>query len=195
MRGAKLKASVVRRVDELIEIMALRSIVYVEEQACPYSEEFDGNDLSATHLILRNGPEPVATMRMRWFADFVKFERICVRKRYRGGDAVELLLALAFEVAARKGFARVIAHIERSLAPYWSEAAGLQPRPGRPAMVFSDREYIEVERVLDPHAGRIGHDAPALVMLRPEGEWDHDGVLDRSGRRGAKVRAHAGFRR
>jgi predicted GNAT family N-acyltransferase len=191
----KPKVSVVRRVDELIEVIALRSMIYVEEQLCPFGEEFDGNDLCATHLLLRCGQEPAGTMRMRWFADFVKFERICVRAQYRGSDAVRLILDQAFELAARKGFKRVIAQIERPLVPYWSRAAGLRPRPGRASMVFSDREYVEVERILDDHEARICADAPAAIMLRPEGEWDREGVLDRSRRRGAKTKALAASRR
>ena len=36
----------------------MRSAVYIGEQECPYEEEFDGNDLAATHLIGYVGNEP-----------------------------------------------------------------------------------------------------------------------------------------
>src|SRR4051794_24719610 len=50
---------------------------------CPYEEEFDGNDFSATHLIGYVGNEPAACLRVRYFADFAKIERLAVRREFR----------------------------------------------------------------------------------------------------------------
>ena len=49
--------------DEMARVIALRSAVYIGEQGCPFEEEFDGNDFSATHLICHKGNEPVGCMR------------------------------------------------------------------------------------------------------------------------------------
>ena len=38
--------------DELLQCYALRAAVFMGEQQCPYWEEFDGNDYSASHLML-----------------------------------------------------------------------------------------------------------------------------------------------
>lgn len=191
-RRKRMSAVIVASVDELIEAMSVRAMVYVDEQRCPYPEEFDGNDLCATHILVRLGSEPVATMRIRWFADFAKFERICVRLAHRKGEAVQVALETAFDVAQRKGFPRVLAHIEAALVPYWERAARLTPRRNRPSLIFSDREYLEVERELDRHPDRIGLSTPALVLLRQEGAWDRPGVLDRSIARGAKQAQNGG---
>ena len=56
--------------DELMQCFALRSAVYIGEQQCPYWEEFDGNDFTATHLILYVDGEPASSMRLRWFGTF-----------------------------------------------------------------------------------------------------------------------------
>ena len=105
-RARPISVSVVRTVDELMQVFSLRAQIYVGEQACPYREEFDGNDLAgATHLLAHDGHEPIATMRIRWFATFAKFERICVRPAYRGGQTASELVGVACEIAARKASA------------------------------------------------------------------------------------------
>ena len=40
--------TVARSFEDLSRVIAVRSAVYLSEQECPYEEEFDGNDLSAT---------------------------------------------------------------------------------------------------------------------------------------------------
>ena len=61
--------------DELLQSFALRAAVFMGEQQCPYDEEFDGNDYTATHVIMYVDGEPAGTMRLRWFQSFCKFER------------------------------------------------------------------------------------------------------------------------
>src|SRR6202140_1411975 len=47
---------VVRSMDEMARVIAIRGAVYMGEQRCPFEEEFDGNDFSAPHLIChKNG--------------------------------------------------------------------------------------------------------------------------------------------
>jgi len=77
---------VVRTLDDLAQVQTVRALVYMGDQACPYGEEFDGNDLcGATHLLLRSGREPVGVVRLRWFGEFAKLERLAVRREHRGG--------------------------------------------------------------------------------------------------------------
>jgi predicted GNAT family N-acyltransferase len=180
--GAKtLKVAVVRTVDELIQVFAVRAQVYVAEQLCPYVEEFDGNDLAgATHLLARAGAEPVATMRIRWFAAFAKFERICVCAKFRGVQAAEQLVEFGCRMVARKGYAKVLVHANQRLVGHWERVAQMRPRSGRPAFEYSQISFVEMERdlVADPHALTI--DSSPLVLVRPEGDWDRPGVLDAS---------------
>jgi predicted GNAT family N-acyltransferase len=176
-----VKVAVVRTVDELMQVFAVRAQVYVAEQDCPYVEEFDGNDLAgATHLLARAGAEPVATMRIRWFAGFAKFERICVRAKFRGAQAAERLVEFGCRLAARKGYAKVLVHANQYLVGHWTRVAQMQRRPGRPAFAYSQISFVEMERhlVADPNALSI--DSSPLVLVRPEGDWDRPGVLDAS---------------
>jgi predicted GNAT family N-acyltransferase len=171
--------AVVRTVDELMQVFAVRAQVYVAEQDCPYVEEFDGNDLAgATHLLARAGAEPVATMRIRWFAGFAKFERICVRAKFRGAQAAERLVEFGCRMAARKGYAKVLVHANQRLVGHWEHVAQMRARSGRPAFEYSQISFVEMERDLAADPDALSIDSSPLVLVRPEGDWDRPGVLD-----------------
>jgi hypothetical protein len=74
---------VVNGFDDMMRVAAVRSAVYIGEQSCPYNEEFDGNDLAATHLLALVDNEPAGCMRLRFFGDFAKLERLAVRREFR----------------------------------------------------------------------------------------------------------------
>jgi len=181
-----VSVTVARTLDDLMQVMAIRSVVYLGEQLCPYEEEFDGNDFAgATHLIARVGREPVGVIRLRWFADFAKLERLTVSPSCRGGAAPRALLDAAFELAARKGYRRIMGHTQARLAPVLMRLGKVKLREGRPRFRFSDHEYVETIRELTPPEGAVTIDSDPLVLIRPEGAWDRSGVLDRSAERPA----------
>jgi predicted GNAT family N-acyltransferase len=180
----RMRVSVARTLNDMAQVMAVRTLVYMGEQICPYDEEFDGNDFAgATHLILRVGDEPVGVLRMRWFADFAKLERLAIRKEYRGGPGLMMLAREAFQLAGRKGYRTLMGHAQSRLTPFWKRHFGGWVRPGRAAFSFSDYDYVEMEFALDPPKDAVTIDADPFVLLRPEGEWDRPGVLDRSAAR------------
>lgn len=183
-RGA-VSVSVVRDIETLMEVWSVRALVYMGEQECPYREEFDGNDLAgATHLIARVGKEPVGVMRIRWFGDFAKIERVAIRSAHRSGEASAALVKTALDLAARKGYRRVLGHIQTRLLKYWLRTANVRVRAERPQFNFSNYDYVEIERDLSPPENAIGLETPAMVLLRPEGDWDRPGVLEREPTRG-----------
>ncbi len=172
---------VVRDIDDLMRVFAIRSVVYMGEQACPFDEEYDGNDLcGATHFLAEIGGEPVGTLRLRWFADFVKFERAAVKTSHRGLGVTPCLWAAGIECARRKGFRRALAHVRVSLAPFWAQF-GFAPKTDAAPFSFSDFDYVEVQADLEPHPEALSLMTPPMVLLRPEGDWDHPGVLERVG--------------
>lgn len=186
LEDAEITVRVARSLDDLMKVFTVRSLVYMREQACPYDEEYDGNDLSgATHLLAERGSEPVGCLRIRWFADFAKIERVAVRKASRSSRVARMLMALAVEMLRRKGYTRLIGHVQAHLVPYWRRY-GLKPRAHRPQFTFSDRNYVEVEGVFAPHPRAVTAESPPLVIDRPEGDWDNPGPLDESSRRGAR---------
>lgn len=179
-----IKVDVARSPDEIMAALAVRNIVFVGEQGCPYDEEFDGNDFAgATHFLARFRGEPAGTLRLRWFADFVKVERVAVKRALRGESISSALLTAAMDLARRKGFRQALGHIQAHLAPFWERFGG-RIRPHRNRFVFSDYEYVEFEWDLEPAADSLNIDTDPLILIRPEGRWDEPGVLDRSAARG-----------
>src|SRR4051794_13482339 len=90
--GKAISIRVARSLSDLMQVVAIRAAVYLSEQDCPYNEEFDGNDFCAMHLIGPAGREPAGCIRIRFFADFAKLERLAVRQEFRR-------TSLAFEMA------------------------------------------------------------------------------------------------
>ncbi|MDP3737127.1 MAG: GNAT family N-acetyltransferase [Hyphomonadaceae bacterium] len=174
---ADITVRVVRTLDDLQRVSVLRGLTYMAEQDCPYDEEFDGNDLCGLHLLAFVGKEPAGTLRLRFFNGFVKLERLCVDRRQRGGAVASFLLSHAFEITARKGFPRVIAHIQERLEGWWTHIVKCQV-VGRQTFDFSGYSYLVLEIPLPKHPQAIQFESNPYVMIRPEGEWDHEGILD-----------------
>src|SRR5262249_50138213 len=82
---------VVRSLDDLQKVNVLRALTYMAEQACPYEEEFDGNDLCALHLLANENGQPAGSLRLRFFNGFCKIERVCIDPRRRGGAILNFL--------------------------------------------------------------------------------------------------------
>lgn len=184
--AAAVRVRVVHTLEDFQKIVALRALIYMAEQDCPYDEEFDGNDLAgATHLLAEIGSEPVGCMRVRWFCDFAKVERSCVRPDYRSHRIGWKMMDAAIDLIRAKGYRQVLGHAQEHLVGYW-ERYGLLPRKDRDSFAFSDRAYREVLGVFEPRADALHLDIDPLVLDRPEGAWDRPGPLDRSALRGAQ---------
>ena len=132
---------VVRSMDEMARVIAIRGAVYMGEQQCPFEEEFDGNDFSATHLICHKEHEPVGCMRIRYFADFAKFERLAVRNESRNAGLAGRIVDAAIELCRKKGYRVLYAHSQKRLAQILG-AAWFHPHDRRARFrVFGFRLY------------------------------------------------------
>ncbi len=188
LADAPCEIVIARSIDDILQAVAIRAAVYMAEQACPYAEEFDGNDFAgATHLIGRVDDQPAACLRIRWFADFFKIERTTVLPAYRRSGVAVALMRAAIDLGRRKGYRRLAGHVSPGLLDFWTRTLGVRARPGRPGFRFSEVDYVEVELDLTPTADAITIDTDPMVLLRPEGAWDHPGVLDRSSVRQARM--------
>jgi predicted GNAT family N-acyltransferase len=182
----RLEVSICRTLDDLMQAMAVRTLVYMGEQDCPYDEEYDGNDFSgATHLILRRNGEPIGTLRIRWFADFAKVERVSVRREHRRGRATLMLIQAAKRLAERKNYRKILGYGQVRLIPFWQQYFNAYVRESRDGFVVSDHDYVEMVVEGMPPPDAITLDSDPMVLLRPEGAWDEAGVLDRSADRPA----------
>ena len=172
-----LNLKVVSSPDELLQAYAVRALVYIGEQACPWREEFDGNDYAATQVLGTLAGEPVATARVRWFAGFAKLERLAIRAEYRGLGHGHELLRFLLGLCAEKGFSRVYLHAQARLERFYA-GYGFK-RTGQP-FVFSDHAYVEMVGDFEPSASRLTLEHGPYVLNRPEGAWNHVGVLEQS---------------
>lgn len=183
----RFEVSMVRTLDDYQKAMAIRAPTYLGEQDCPYDEEYDGNDLCASHVLAYLNGQPIATLRLRWFSGFGKIERVSVLPPYRGSGVVKVMLAAAMEVSARKGYRRMLAQIQTRLWPLWSKTLNCRMMDDHPNFYFSDFEYCEIEISIAAHPEAIRSTTDPLTIIRPEGDWDRPGVLDASASRGAGV--------
>ncbi len=169
--------------DELLQSYALRAAVFMGEQQCPYWEEFDGNDYSASHLMLYVDGEPAASMRVRWFSGFAKLERAIILKRYRSMGLFVPFVEWAKSFAAQKGYPKAYLHGQKRLWEIF-ERQGFRKINDQP-FHFSDHEYgafaAELDRAGDPPSVLTD----PMVLNRPEDQLDRRGILEESMERGA----------
>jgi hypothetical protein len=173
-------AGPVRTLEDYQKAIVLRAAVYLAEQACPYDEEYDGNDFSCTHFLVSEGTRPAGTCRVRWFAGFAKIERSTILPAYRGTPALRVLMAEVCEVISRKGYRVALAQIQTRLWPKWNNVFRCRLASGRAPFAFSDFDYCEMEIPIAPHPDALSIRADPLQIIRPEGDWDAPGVLDQS---------------
>lgn len=177
-----LGITVARTFDDLMRVAAIRNSVYIGEQECPYDEEYDGNDFSATHLLAYIGDEPVGCLRLRFFADFAKFERMAIRKEFRKSRAAVMLIRACFEICQKKGYRRIYGHSQKRLASFWTRF-GFRILEGSKEFVFSDFGYVEMVADLEPDADALRLGSDPYILIRPEGRWHIPGILEQSASR------------
>ena len=176
--------------DEMMQCFMLRAAVFMGEQQCPYWEEYDGNDYTASHLILYVDGEPAASIRVRWFAGFAKLERAIILKRYRSYGLFLPFVHWAKEFCRKKGYPKAYLHGQKRLWPIF-EKDGFRKVDDK-VFHFSDHEYGAFACDLE-----VGDNAPTvttdpMVLNRPEDQLDMSGILEESMERGAS-NPHAGW--
>ena len=175
----ELSVTVARSLEDVMRVMSIRSAVYMAEQECPYDEEFDGNDFSAAHLIGYVGNEPAGCLRVRYFADFAKIERLAVRREFRKTRLAFQIVRAGIELCRAKGYRRLYGHSQKRLLNFWGRF-GFCPLEGAREFVFSDFDYVEIVLDTTPHPKAISIGVDPYIMIRPEGRWHVPGILERS---------------
>lgn len=175
----ELSVTTVHTIEDLMRVISIRSAVYISEQECPYLEEFDGNDFSATHLLGYVGNEPAGCIRIRYFADFAKIERLAVRKEFRKTRLSFHLVRSAIDFCRMKGYRRLYGHAQKRLVNFWAHF-GFELFEGGKELVFSDFDYVEMQLNTDRHPSAITIGVDPYVIIRTEGRWHQPGVLEES---------------
>lgn len=177
LKGKRTEIRQVRSFEELAHVISIRSATYLAEQFPLYSEEFDGNDFCATHLVGYIDGDPAGAVRMRYFGDFAKVERLAVKLEYRKSRLAFQLVKAAVAHVRRKGFTRVYGHASSEIAPFW-KLMGASEMENRKPFRFANIEYHEMGAELEPDPLAIRYGAAPMVTIRPEGLWDEPGALD-----------------
>ena len=98
--------------EDLNKCFVVRAIVFMDEQTCPYEEEFDGLDESAIHILGEENGEPFACGRIRFLDDTAKLERLAIRRAWRGKKYGNELLKKMIEIAQNEGFSKFKLHAQ-----------------------------------------------------------------------------------
>ncbi|MBC7907051.1 MAG: GNAT family N-acetyltransferase [Rhodospirillaceae bacterium] len=184
MQNAQIQVAIASGFDEMVQAIAIRSAVYVGEKGWSFKEEWDGNDFTCTHLLAKVGGESAGTLRIRYFGDFVKVERLAVlphfrQKRYgRKGVAFELG-DYAIDFCLKKGFRRIYGHALEELVPFWQKIGRghITPLDGA-SFSCGDKAVIAMFGELPPDPSAITKDSDPYITVRPEGHLDRPGFWE-----------------
>ena len=112
----------------------LRRLVFIEEQGVSVTDEVDGLDDSAIHLLALERDGPVGTARLLVTGDAAKIGRVCVLPSERGkGIGVALVLAALAELQSRP-------NIRTALLGSQSHVAGFYEKLG---FVIEGKEFLD----------------------------------------------------
>jgi predicted GNAT family N-acyltransferase len=174
----KITIKIVENEEERLKAMLVRAIVYMHEQQCPYNEEFDLNDYTATQIVGMVSGEPVLTARIRYFSSYAKLERIAIRTEYRGRGYAHQLLQFLLSLCKQKGFSRFYLHAQERLRSFYARY-GFKVIGEK--FGFSDHAYVEM--VLEEATKQIGIEQKIgrfpMLLNRPENNMKSAGPLER----------------
>ena len=162
--GEPVTTKLAMRMEDSLHAFAVRAATFIGELDVPYSEEFDGHDFSATHIIAYVGNEPAGAVRVRWLQSFAMPERLAVIQRFRGHNIGGLLLERCRQVAESRGCTMLYVQSRPADAKYW-EKQGWQPLAGE---ATAANQMVAMARPVDPSKPVRGIEAPPAMSLRGE---------------------------
>lgn len=115
-------------------VKAIREVVFIGEQDCPPSEEWDEYDATATHLLAEIAGQPVGTLRSYDDDGWLRIGRLAVLPAYRGKGLAWKLLQRCLHDGRERGFARAFLNAQM-------DKMGLYARAG---FVAVGEEFLEV---------------------------------------------------
>lgn len=178
--GNGIEVRVAHDLGDLQKVMAIRAAVFLGEEDCAFVEEFDGNDFAATHLIAFMDGEPAGAFRIRWFAEFARFERLAIRKRFRSLRMVNALVCSAMRLSSRKGYkvatglarSEVVKLWKRHGGEQWGEPIDTSDGPLTPIRLpLSNTEH---NYRLPISLSAFGFAELEAILKEPEGTWLSD---------------------
>lgn len=184
MQNAQMSVAVASDFNDLMQAIAIRSAVYVGEKGWPFKEEWDGNDFTATHMLARVHGDAAASLRIRYFGEVAKIERLAVLPKYRQkryghkGVAFELV-DHSIKFVQRKGFKKIYGHALADLVDFWNKASSgiFSPIDGA-SFDCAGKEVIPICGDIPDGSDVICVTSDHQVSVRREGEWDKPGYWE-----------------
>ncbi len=107
---------------DVLKVMVVRGIVFIEEQGVDWDGEIDGFEETAIHVLGETDGQPVASGRLRLLVGgWAKLERIAVRPRWRGRGIAHRMVAFLLDEGARRGAVRFKLHAQVYLEDFYQE--------------------------------------------------------------------------
>jgi predicted GNAT family N-acyltransferase len=137
---------IVTNFEDLQKCFFVRGIVFCEGQNCSYCEEMDGLDFSAIHFLGTIGNEPIATARIRLYKDYVKIERLAVRKAYRGKGFGKELFAFVLNHIDTLGHKKIKLHAQSYLVKFYEDFGFVKQGE---TFLEANIEHYYMEKIID----------------------------------------------
>ena len=144
------------KMEDSLQAFAVRAACFIGEMEVPFSEEFDGHDYGATHVIAYIGDEPIGTVRVRWFKSFAMTERLAVMQRFRGHNVGQLLLERCRQLAESRGCNMLYTRLPPAQAAYFEKQGW---RRLDETSEQGHRPIVALVHPVDPAQARVGLDA------------------------------------
>lgn len=109
----------IARPDELPSLLAVRRVVFVEEQGVPPELEVDGLDPECVHFAVEGPGGLLGTARLRDYHGAGKAERVAVLASARGTGAGRALMEALEAEAVRRGMPEVRLNAQRDAVPFY----------------------------------------------------------------------------
>lgn len=153
---------------------AVRKQVFVKEQGIPENKEFDGNDFCSAHVVAyiqkRHRKLPIGTMRIRFFSDFVKFERMTVTKNFRKRNVAEDIMKYGFDYVAQKGYRKIYGMCKKELLPRW-QRCGYHEIDGADKIEQNGMTLIPICCDIPQNARALTMVSHPTLLTAKEGHW------------------------
>ncbi|MEO0359107.1 MAG: GNAT family N-acetyltransferase [Pseudomonadota bacterium] len=111
----------VGRTDDIETCLALRRVVFIEEQGVSVEEEVDGKDPEAHHILATLDGSAIGTARVQSFGTTAKIGRVCVLSEHRGKGFGVALIEASQDIAQTFGATRVILGAQESAIGFYEQ--------------------------------------------------------------------------
>jgi len=107
---------------DVLKVMVVRGIVFIEEQGVSWEGEIDQYEDSTVHVLGEVDGQPVAAGRLRFLDDGrCKLERIAVRPAWRGQGIARAMVLFLLEEAVGRGYNDFLLHAQVYLERFYKE--------------------------------------------------------------------------